>query len=558
MALWTEGNLTRLLNSRWLSLPTAAVFARRRTKTTTTKGRQLVLDVLSARPSPREARQFLKRFNQIPPSTHNNSELHYRDLVPQTSTVGPQTKQASEFFSKGHDASLSGEGIQSRVGIVKLQTSMSNNQLAAFASTLVQLQQLGLDPVVVVDEGISEREVTPSEIRRKLVATSFRVVDAIESAGGRATSLYNGIYEVAGPGAGIAMSVKPVLALLGKRQIPVIAPLAFHRAGVNNIPISSHDAMISLSEAVVKDSHLRGPVKVIFVNQHGGLSSNGKAIGFVNLEDESMDVQDSLQKQITLSQSEGEVDAIMQMADFKTARQVLGILPPSSSAIIASCDSSAGFISNLITDKPLSISTIDPAHAKNSKPCPVSNTVSRVPTVLRQGLKVTFHPSLHTLDRRRLQKLLEASFQKPLISDKFWDRLGDVMDGVILAGDYEGAAIVTNEPYPSGTKVWGSEAKDVNASPLVYLDKFVVGPTSQGIGVADILWKQLRRRYSDLSWRSRATNPVNKWYFDRSDGNLKLPGNQWVLFWYGRDGLERLSACREVASNIPASFGSAK
>lgn len=33
----------------------------------------------------------------------------------------------------------------------------------------------------------------------------------------------------------------------------------------------------------------------------------------------------------------------------------------------------------------------------------------------------------------------------------------------------------------------------------------------------------------DLVWRSRSTNPINKWYFERSSGHVRL--GSWVLFW---------------------------
>jgi len=72
-----------------------------------------------------------------------------------------------------------------------------------------------------------------------------------------------------------------------------------------------------------------------------------------------------------------------------------------------------------------------------------------------------------------------------------------------VAGDYEGAAIVTAElPF-----------KDSSHSPIPYLDKFAVSSRSQGSGsVADIVFNVLTTMFpDDLIWRSRKTNPVNKW-----------------------------------------------
>ena len=77
----------------------------------------------------------------------------------------------------------------------------------------------------------------------------------------------------------------------------------------------------------------------------------------------------------------------------------------------------------------------------------------------------------------------------------------------------------------------------------------------------------------DLVWRSRSTNPVNKWYFERSSGHIRM--DPWVLFWcdaekrlnaeagrLGSAGLsyierwekDRLSKWAEVISNVPSSW----
>ena len=58
-------------------------------------------------------------------------------------------------------------------------------------------------------------------------------------------------------------------------------------------------------------------------------------------------------------------------------------------------------------------------------------------------------------------------------------------------------------------------------------------------------------------WRSRKCNPVNKWYFEKSDGYLKL--GDWVLFWIGDgNGIEvsvlDVANFQEILSTIPASF----
>jgi amino-acid N-acetyltransferase len=162
------------------------------------------------------------------------------------------------------------------------------------------------------------------------------------------------------------------------------------------------------------------------------------------------------------------------------------------------------------------------------------------------------------IEREKLTALLEASFKKKLDDKAFYERLEQCLDFVIVAGDYSGAAIVTKEPAS------GNDA-DLDGEKILYLDKFAVLPSHQGDGTVDFLWVALhdesyglgltsalnpniggKQGYGtgkDLVWRSRADNPVNKWYFERANGHIKLgspaPGSPaWVMFWC--DAEERL------------------
>ncbi|KAJ2771448.1 Amino-acid acetyltransferase, mitochondrial, partial [Coemansia nantahalensis] len=125
-------------------------------------------------------------------------------------------------------------------------------------------------------------------------------------------------------------------------------------------------------------------------------------------------------------------------------------------------------------------------------------------------------------------------------------------DGVeiIVAGDYQGAVIVTHELVPGAH--WR----------VPYLDKFAVLPAAQGTGMADILWAQLRRACPACMWRSRNDNGVNRWYFDRAEGHLRAPppahGTRWVFFWYASPATaltpDQIHDGIRVAQAIPPSF----
>jgi len=187
------------------------------------------------------------------------------------------------------------------------------------------------------------------------------------------------------------------------------------------------------------------------------------------------------------------------------------------------------------------------------------------------------------IDKVKLNYLLEQSFNRGLDEEAFYKRLNETLDCIIVAGDYAGAAIVTDEPNPLSPD-----------TPISYLDKFAVLPSHQGDGTVDFLWVALHdETYGlghpfsanpnggrggvgegrDLVWRSRSNNPVNKWYFERSSGHVRL--GSWVLFWCdaekrlkieqgrrGRAGLSyieewekgRLERWTNVVTKVPSSW----
>jgi amino-acid N-acetyltransferase len=126
--------------------------------------------------------------------------------------------------------------------------------------------------------------------------------------------------------------------------------------------------------------------------------------------------------------------------------------------------------------------------------------------VFLSGIKLTDA----TVDLPKLVALIEDSFGKTLDVAHYLNRINDHIAGHIIAGDYEGAAIVTWETLPAN-----SEAK------VCYLDKFAVAKRSQGVGdVGDVVFKAMTAGVrpdglfegaEGIVWRSRTTNVVNKW-----------------------------------------------
>src|SRR6202034_3960417 len=98
------------------------------------------------------------------------------------------------------------------------------------------------------------------------------------------------------------------------------------------------------------------------------------------------------------------------------------------------------------------------------------------PTLLRRGLPIQVLRTFDQVDRAKMKTLLEQAFGKKMNEEPFYRRLERHLDFVIVAGDYVGAAIVTNEPCSE------------SSSCISYLDKFAVLPSHQGDGTVDFLW----------------------------------------------------------------------
>lgn len=264
------------------------------------------------------------------------------------------------------------------------------------------------------------------------------------------------------------------------------------------------------------------------------------------------------------------------MRNLDLLKDTLAILPSSSSAIITTAQEAANsgrsslqpaqglgvrtrklqnlLIHNLLTDKPVISSSLPQKRSQNIHADiyhPVSTPIPA--TFVKRGMPISISPDprIHpwtcpapsspplqlsdlSIDIDRLVYLIEDSFDRKLDVDRYLSRIKNRIAGIIVAGEYEGGAIMTWEQHTGFPYV----------SPVPYLDKFAVLQRSQGAGgVADIVFKAVVRDCfpHGVCWRSRKDNPVNKWYFERAKGTWKMPGTDWTMFWT-TDGVEIASS----------------
>ncbi|ORX76609.1 DUF619-domain-containing protein [Anaeromyces robustus] len=632
----------------------------------------LIYQILSTVPSKREAKHFLDTYADSFPQPFQKSIL--------------KTKSKDQSKNKRTNKILN-PPQKENLGLVKIPSLLTDDELKQIASTIVQLQHLGLMPIIFVDWPLDYKDT--SEYRTKMINETLRISNIIEEMGGRSMPLYNNIFsaekkdDVAFLEKNIFshkkniidktdyinhtlnVNMEPIRSALKLQQVPILIPIVSCQSQFFSTDFDR--SMISFSKALTEDDCLGNPMKIIVLNDNGGICAGGYHYGFINLANEYEELLNCLDEEIkkwkaeiksknklqnkyaninrrlqglndikkgaytrfhpthpsqlnasnslsnnsstssnspyhlsksstvnlfdratpnsnsvhsnfstslfphshliidtssppkltksSKSKDKGTTDSEMKnvlnigllrkyqmLYELQTMKIILSNLPINTSAIIASISSTPSIISNLITDKPIcSDNLILQKHESELHPF-----LQYPPTLIRQGLKITRHTSLDTVDREKLLQLLNSSFKKCIDTEHYFKRLESVLDSITITGDYQGATIITRE----GRNLC-NEGKGVP-----YLDKFAVSPDSQGIGVADILWKRMKHDYPNMLWRSRAENPVNNWYFERSSGSIFVPTEHqdWRLFYYGEQGSHFIDNYCEIVRSIPASF----
>lgn len=374
---------------------------------------------------------------------------------------------------------------------------------------------------------------------------------------------------------------------LKRSIIPIVPTLAYTQTG-QLVSASASSVMPALSTMLSglpgkSDSKAAGSIettldRIIVLDTAGGIPSKARGGGahvFINLEQEYDDIENELED---CARDEQRLAGLQSnhYSNLSMLKQCLAVLPSASSALIITPEEAASssqiatsdeetpgtgtrrqkntLIHNLLTNKPTVSSSLPVARLPSPhEPEKSTSATPRRATVVKRGMPLTIIPSPHSsqgwslpeagttsltleddpqVDFPRLLHLIEDSFRRKLAVRHYLDRIHGRVAGLIVAGSYAGAAILTYEVPPG--------ADPSNASRLVpYLDKFAVLSSAQGdSGVADILFQAMVRSCfpRGVCWRSRKDNPVNKWYFERAVGTWKIPGSNWSMFWTG-DGV---------------------
>jgi len=458
--------------------------------------------------------------------------------------------------------------VHQHTALVKLQGPFTDRQLGSVADGILYLRRLGLVSILVVDSEDWPRVVTPdaqADVRRSMIAETMRVTEMLEERGARARPFYEPMLRFVDADVDAGACPVEVEQLAGLRgaienaEIPVLPAFAVDTLSQRSSCVSADDALRAFAHALGHPEEKAAwlpsgagvgadvvPVRMLIINREGGIPSparGGNPHLMVNLESEHEHIRETFVWHDTHATA---------LRNLELVRACLAEMPPTSSAVIVSHRSPKSLVANLITNRP----AFSPSLHHSLLP---SAEIKHTPTIIRRGRVVRVVRAFDQLDLDALTTLLEQSFGHRLDRDAYFERLRGCLDYVIIAGDYDAAAIVTAERGP---------ADGPAVAPVSYLDKFAVLPSLQGDGTVDFLWGALRDesfglglldalnpnggkggygKGIDLVWRSRAGNPVNRWYFERSSGFSKIEmgrgGTAGLLYWCdAEDRVERLKS----------------
>lgn len=517
------------------------------------ESKELILSVLRSTATKREARQYISK---------------YKPFQGKSSSVFEEDEPSSNVL---------------RVAVLKVRDlkSFAPQIVEGIGRTITQLSKLGISPVVFVDTDCERHDFLNLDnrpFRHYRQAAAFKIntmATAIESSFTTRARPVGTVFEYNGGNnaASLCLTSKDlILQPLTSGVVPVVPPIAYDSVSGKERLVMADEAIFHFVCQLAKKSHAQpvGIEKIIFIDPLGGIPSvergNGAAHVYVNLEQELAEITAELHIGF-LDPTSREIH----LQNLRAMHKILGQLPVSATGLIttprvaAESSSRNPIIYNILTDRPV----VSPSLPVDMKKTPALET-----TIFRKGMSVKIlfsetgldlkeEVARGRLDLKKLHHLINDSFGKDLDLKHYLDRINGKVAAVIIVGDYQGAAIITWESATPSVKIRTIAehlaANAVQGQRVAYLDKFAVLRAAQGAaGVADIMFKTMAMKLfpGEILWRSRADNPVNKWYFERSQGTMRVPDSQWVMFWSGNATREKtnLGDYLEICSSIEPSF----
>lgn len=423
------------------------------------EAKDLILSVLQSAATKREAKTYISRYA---PLTGVELQKKKEGLVQRLLGVGKEqdNKEIENLTGHAPEGLLGDSEGTLRVAIIKIRDikSIEDDLIAQMGETIARLSRLGVSPIVVVDAGKARNDFLkldnkPFRHYQKLILQKvFKISDAIDAAspdvGARPIE---GLFSMNKKGLRLAMP-QMLMHPLSHGKVPVLAPLAYDDVTSEEKLVMADDVVHFLTQKLAEvPANILSVEKIIFVDPLGGIPSveRSGAHVFVNLKQELSDIAAELHMGF-IPPAQREVH----LANLKAMHKALKFLPPTASGLITTPAVAAipsvgrnPIIYNVLTDRPV----ISPSLPVELKKTPTLET-----TLLREGMPVitlksdkglnliTEHEK-GNIDLDRLWHLIEDSFGRRIDKQHYLNRVNGKIAGIIIAGDYEGAAIITWE-----------------------------------------------------------------------------------------------------------------
>lgn len=401
---------------------------------------------------------------------------------------------------------------QSRFAVIKIGGAILRDRLEETAAALAFLHTVGLTPIVLhgggpqLDDkldtdGIETEKVDGLRVTNEAVLDAARstftnqnieLVEAVRAQGVSAHGLTTGAFDAefvdrkkyGFVGEPTDVHLDLLRSIVSSGAIPILTCLGVAPGG-QLVNMNADSATRMLVHAVQ-------PMKIIFLVDSGGLlDKEGVPIQSINL---AADYDDLMDQDWVHSGMRLKLVEIKRLLDDSPASSSVSITTPSA------------LIRELFTH-------------------------GGAGTLVRKGERIEKLTDKSTLDRHRIEGLVENAFKRRL-TKTWWDELD-------LVGAY------VSESYRAGAFLARSDD-------FVYLDKFAIDESARGEGLARTVWDHMAQDHPNFFWRSRSDNSFNSFYVEEADGSVKR--DYWTVFWKGETDFERIAHVVGQVTDLPASF----
>lgn len=508
--------------------------------------RDLILSILKSTTTKREAKNYLQKYqNQFSDGESNfHNSLKDRHLTKAENQrdlfITRFLRNQNPFLNIYEDDETKLQKIPLRIALVKLSLlDESPETWKGVSETFKRLVTLGISPIIILDhDHLSQKDFKTNAAY--MMKQGYKLLLQLSVTSDEGTTVESTILRSLFIDQCQQMklsSLEQLLIPLYQGIIPIVQPLQYNVTDGSQNFVTSNEALCTVCSELLEHPELLTVEKIIVIDKLGGIPSierNQTSHVYINLSQEYSDIVSELfigfldpttrDKHLDNFKT---MNKILTLAKLKSAtNEATGIIT-TPEIMSLNDDELNPIIYNVLTDRPIISSSLPSTHLRTPE---VSTSI------IKKGFEVividehsvegelTFKKLVTSglIDENRIFELMNDSFGRKLDVHSYIERINENLASIIIVGDYVGAAIITWEKLTNGEKV-------------AYLDKFAVASEYQGLpSLADIIFKLIYRCHqSELLWRSRKNNPVNKWYFDRCRGSFSADDSNWKLFFTG-------------------------